>query len=402
MKVSVRLIRSLLASITMLLASVHAHAFGDWENGKVLHDANGCGTDCHARKDGASAALITSAIANQMPMNDLFAPGKPQALSPSQISDIAAYLNNLNFPKISVSTFVDLGTRVAKTTTNSVLLKVTNNGFGDLSLTGASVADTFNFSVSPTTCTITSVPPNNFCNLTVGFMPQVAGNPLTTTLTLTHDALGGSTAVTLSGISLLPLELTGPPSVQFNSGDAAKPVRVVENIAHDVRVCKSGGSSFPSPGDFAVSGVPLDPVTGCGTFGIPAAVPKNLDVSVTFLAAAGSGPKNAVLTYQRVVGGVDVGDPVAVQLQGNLGPVIHFDDTDPFNHGPTDQTEVDGSAFTERVIKISNAGNGPLNFTSFAIASADPAQPGSRANTRSSGPGVRSSPSCRRPTRRAR
>ena len=375
MKVSARVVRSLFASLPLLLASLQAHAINNWENGKDLHDAKGCATTpgCHGLKSGRSASDITDAIADQAPMNARFSAGKADFLSASDISDIAAYLNNLNFPKITVSGSLDLGTRVAKLTTNSVLLTVSNDGFGDdLNLTGAAVADTLNFGVSPTTCTITV---GNSCDLTVTFKPQVAGNPLSTTLTLTHNALFGSTTVNLSGIGVLPLELSGSPTVGFNSGDPPKPVRVVENVSHNVRLCKSGAATFPAPDQFAVSGVALDPVTGCGTFGVAGTVPRNLDISVTFLAPAGSGPKNAVLTFQRLSGAIEVGDPVTVQLQGNLGPVIHFDDTDPFNHGPTDQTEVDGSAFTERVIKISNAGNGPLHFTSFVITSADPAQP---------------------------
>lgn len=378
----------LFGSLWILCAS--SHAFGNWEAGKAYYQTYcvGCHADVTLTPPSQGSNVVTLQTKLDSPtgsMRTTSADARAKALDPlrtggsitgpSIVSDISAYIAKPSFPVISVAASLDVGTKVAGITTGNTTLTVFNTGDANLSLTDVTLDDTTNFSVSPTTCTITPGFPN-FCHLTVTFKPQVAGNPLTATLTLTHDALNGSTPVTLTGISLLPLELVGAASIPFNSGDAPKPLKVVDNIGQSIRICKSAVADFPSPSSFSVSGdVTLDPAAGCVL--LPAAAaPRDINVSVTFLAPAGSGPKNAVLSFQRVVGGVDQVPVVSVQLQGNLGPVIFFDDTNPFNHGPNDQTEVDGSAFTERVINVSNVGNGPLNFTSFVITSVDPAQPG--------------------------
>jgi len=376
--------RLILVASLALFACTRGHAAGNWEAGKIAFGTY-C-TGCHVvtsdppnnsvGRDPTSLQAKINSTSGSMraAVAPILNPLRTSGATNDTVSDLAAYIAKPNFPVIAVSTTVlDLGTRVANLTTNTLSVRVTNNGDLDLNLTAAAVTDTDNFSVTPTSCTI---PPTgtNYCDLFVTFKPQLALDPITATLNLTHDAFYKPT-VSLTGIGVLPLVLVGPATVQFNSGDAAKPLRVVDNIGNQVRVCKSGGASFPSPSDFTVGGISLDGTTGCATLGSTGTLPRNIDLTVTFLAAAGSGPKNAVLTYQRVSGVVELGTPVTVQLQGNLGPVISFDDTNPFSHGANDQTEVDGSAFVDRVINISNTGNGPLNFTSFVITSADPAKP---------------------------
>jgi len=382
--------RRLLCGALAVVACAGGHAANNFEAGKTAFNNFSCAqAGCHT---GVNDGLLNPSGGDARVLQDKLnlTTGTMRASNPDAaqlnplrtagpindtVSDIAAYIRRPNFPVAVVSTgFVNMGSAVVTLTTSTAVVRVTNNGDANLNLT-ASVADTTNFNVTPAACTI-AFSGTNFCDLTVTFRPQVASPPsITSTLNLVHDGFSGGATVNLTGTGLLPLALVGPASVQFNSGDLAKSLRVIDNIGNRVRVCRTGGASFPAPEAFQVDGVTLDG-SGCALVSTSGTLPRNIDLSVTFLSPLGSGPKNAVLTYQRLnASSVEIGSPVTVQLQGNLGPVISFDDTDPFNHGANDQTEVDGSAFVERIIRISNAGNGPLTLGSFVISSVDPAHP---------------------------
>ena len=108
------------------------------------------------------------------------------------VADIAAYIGNPNFPTASLSPATQSFGSLAVTATDTRSFTLTNNGTGDpLTVTSVVLSDTTNYAITFNNCV--SVTANGgSCSITVRFQPQSVGTFNTRTLTINHNALGGT------------------------------------------------------------------------------------------------------------------------------------------------------------------------------------------------------------------
>lgn len=361
-------VRWLFASMAMLLASVQAHAAGNWEIGKSLHTGFGC-TDCHARKDGASISDITNAIAAQ-PLMAKFKSGGTTPLSADQISDISAYLNNLTFPLASLDqsnfTFNPISVDLSATRA----FRVTNTGDANLVVTGASVTGGNGYSVNASACTSASVvpaPPNNHCDVIVTFQPPTATtfDNRTLTVSFSNTFSGSAIATPINGTGLTQFTLS-TNLLEFTPVTAPSgvlQVMIVDNKGDRIRICRVSASTFNFPTDFSLDAPFTLGGDGCFTSTTTTTPPRTMNVPVHFVAGA-TGPRNGDLSIQRVdAGGNGIGSVATVQLHGNPGPLATVDASSLFDQPGDPAVEVDNDNLLDRSVTLFSQGSDPLVFT---------------------------------------
>jgi len=361
------LMRLLLGAAALLVAAAPAHATGDWENGKTLHDANGC-TDCHTRKDNRTAQNIVDAI-NANPGMFKFKPAGTNPLSTSDISDIAAYLGNPNFPIASISptTYDFGGVAVGFTPTKS--FRLSNTGFGPLSVTSVSVNDGTNYSW--TGCP--SVAAGDFCDIVVTFKPQTVATFNSRTLTVVHNDLRASSTAAVSGQGLAPLAVS-PLLLTFTAATAPTGVlqtTITDRLGNALKICRTDAATFSFPADYTLDAPYTLGGDGCFTTASTGTLPRVIDLNVRFVAGD-TGPRNAKLVVQRADG---LGSSFTVQLQGNPGPVAVVNASSLFDSPPDPAVEVDNDNVLNRTVTLYSKGSQPLVFTgaSFTITGANQA-----------------------------
>jgi hypothetical protein len=107
-------------------------------------------------------------------------------------------------PGIDVASGMEFGSLTIGTT-YSKQLRITSTGTGPLTISAVAIggANTMDFYVASDGCTGAALSPGAYCTLMVGFDPTAAG-ARTATLTIAHNAAGGSSAVALSGTGVKP------------------------------------------------------------------------------------------------------------------------------------------------------------------------------------------------------
>jgi trimeric autotransporter adhesin len=358
-------VRRLFAAIALLLLVAHAHALNNWETGKVLHTDNGC-DGCHAAKFGASLTDLNNAISGQAAMAGF------SVLTNDQRSDIVAYLNNPEFPIASLSpTSHAFGSLSVDLTANRTF-RLSNSGDDDLIVSGTSLSDTTNYTISSNGCAGASVAPGGFCDVVVTFRPQSVGSFNNRTLTITHNTFAASsTAFPISGTGLTQFTVS-PLTLTYTAPTVLLQTTITDNKGDRLRICRADAATFNFPEDYSLDAPNTLGGDGCFTTTATASVPRSIPLGVRFTAGA-SGPRNGALTIQRVTaGGAALGSPITVQLVGNPGPVAAVNAASLFDAPGDPGVEVDNNNTIDRSVTLFSQGSVALTFnaSTFLISGA--------------------------------
>ena len=234
-------------------------------------------------------------------------------LSSTQFADLAAYIGN---PGAATGTAVaqlaptalTFGSTVLGNSAASQIFAINNTGTAALVVNDISGTNA-DFSI---VSSCGSVAAGAGCNVSVGFTPSAAGTR-SGTITVTHNATGGTSTVNVSGTATAPVVLTpgiqvAPTSLEFGS------LTVGASGAQSVTITSVGSGALTlnaitigsgSGSDFSV-------VTGSGScvVGVPIAVGGSCTVQVRFEPLA-QGVQIRTLSI-----GSNTGSTAAVSLSG--------------------------------------------------------------------------------------
>lgn len=380
----------------------------NWETGDTLYHSI-C-TNCHNTDPnlsngggaypapaGASATLVQTAIndgmgspytsSNPPPAGRANLVTADNATIHQSVRDIAGYLNNLTYPRASLS--APTGTTLPSVSvglTSTRTFSLSNiGGRGPLSFsaqvrtssTPAGGADTTNFSVS-NNCG-SSVAVGATCTITVTFQPQAAIT-YNRWLVVDHNAYHDYDSVAISGTGLDPFTISPASPLTFTPATApagTRTITITDNKGDRIRACRGDAASFSAPTDFTLdSPGPLDG-NGCYTSGTSGS-PRTISLIVRFTAGA-AGPRYATMTIQRVDAG---GTPLAgtatvvMQLQGNPGPFATVNASSLFDALADPGVEVDNDNTLTRSVTLFSQGSSPVPFngSSFTISGPNAAE----------------------------
>ena len=383
--------RAILAA-GLLMAAAASNA-QNWVNGKAQYNAI-C-TNCHnadtTQPSGgfpATSTLGSSASYLQGRFNEGAAVGS-QMGSPhtdglrtatggntpinATVADIAAYIGKPNFPTASLSPSSQSFGSLAVTAIDSRSFTLTNNGTGSpLIVTSVVLSDNTNYAITANNCASVAASGGS-CSITVQFQPQSVGTFNARTLTISHNALGGSSTGIVNGTGLVPFSVSAT-SLDFTPATAPGGVLstvITDNKGDRIRICRAAAATFSFPADFTLDAPFTLDGSGCFTSGT--AVPtRTMTLNVRFAAGA-IGPRNGVLTIQRVdAGGVGQGGVVQVQLQGNPGPLATVNASSLFDDPADPGVEVDNDNTLDRSVTLFSQGSDPLVFTASTFTIGGP------------------------------
>lgn len=240
---------------------------------------------------------------------------------------------------------------------------LSNTGNAALTLGTLSISSGTEFSISGGTCTAGgTVAAAGSCTISVGFTPSVAGSR-TANLVVTHNATGGQSSTSLSGIgvALTPVISASPTTLNFTQtvGTTSAPQTVtVSNVG-------TGPLTFSA---LALSGTASADYTRGGTC-----------TSTTVLAASGSPGSSCTVTFTFTPSAVGArtasgtithnasGSPSAVTLNGTgtaaPAPAISLNASTL-----TFASQVMGTTSASQSVTVSNSGTAPLTFSALTLA----------------------------------
>jgi hypothetical protein len=251
---------------------------------------------------------------------------------------------------LSTSTLA-FGNTVVGSTATAQSVTLTNSGGSTLTGLGISVSGT-GFSLSGTSCG-TTLAASASCSFAVTFTPPLA-NSGTGTVTISDSATGSPQLVTLSGTGTASGVMLSTNSLAFPNTDvgttSATMMVTIANTGNGALNVTSITSSTPST--FTL--LPNNCVTSIAPMG-------TCTVSVTFSPAA-------LQSYTGTLTLTDNASPTTqtVMLTGlGAAPIAMFSAT-TVNEG-----NVLVNAIGTQTVSITDTGNGPLNFKSFAVSGAN-------------------------------
>ena len=243
------------------VAAPTAHA-QNATNGKALYTAVlvpgqlscGAGT-CHGPsptlnqnkiKNGATAAKISSGISGVSEMRFLAG-----VLTTAQLNDLAAYIVN---PSAAVTTptatlyvtALNYGSVTVGVTSPEKVVTLSNTGGAPLQLSAVTMGSG-DFAISGGTCTATTtLAVATTCTVNVTFAPTAAG-ARSATLSIAHNASGGTSSVALSGTGVASTSATTATMVEyFHAGldyyfitSRATEIALLDSVAAWARTGKS-------------------------------------------------------------------------------------------------------------------------------------------------------------------
>ncbi len=199
-------------------------------NGKTLYDTvqvagqKSCGAGtCHGPsptlnqnkiRNGAIAANISVGISTVAEMRFLAG-----VLTAAQLNDLAAYIANpssaTTTPTATLyTTALNFGTVTNGLTSPEQTVTLSNTGGAALQLSAITIS-AGDFAITGGTCTATTtLAVATTCTVNVTFSPSASG-PRSATLTIAHNAAGGSSSVALSGSGVPPTGATTTTMVEF-------------------------------------------------------------------------------------------------------------------------------------------------------------------------------------------
>jgi hypothetical protein len=225
-------------------------------------------------------------------------------------------------------------------------------------LTGANPGD---YAISANTCP-GSLPAGNGCQVNITFSPTAAG-ARSAALTVTDNASGSPQSVPLSGTGQVPtftLTFT-PTSLTFpaqNTGTTSAP--------QGVSIQNTGNSPVTMNG-FSLTGASASSYTiaanNCPTGGSTLGVGNACQVNITFSPAA-----TGTLTAALTVADNATGNPQTVSLSGTgQTPTMILSFSPPSLTFPT----VNTGSNNAMGFSVTDTGNSPVTFTSFAVSGAN-------------------------------
>jgi len=287
--------------------------------------------------------------------------------------DIGAYIANpaagTGAPAASVSpTSMAFAATVLGTTSTNQTVTVSNPGSAPLSIasiatTGAQATD-FAIASGGSCAAGASVAPGANCSILVRFVPTAAG-ARAATLTIGHNASGGSSSVALSGTATVATQ----PSISISSNALSFPTTALgtTSATQTLTVRNVGGASLTFTG-FAVSGAqasdfqrPPGSAGGNCSTGTPLAPSASCTVGITFAPNA-LGSRTALMTVSSDAAN---GNP-AISLGGTGSPApAPVAQLSPASHAFGDQTI--GVASQARRVVLTNAGDAPMSIASVTV-----------------------------------
>ena len=403
--------RQVIGAIWLLLLALQSHAAGNWESGKQQYnDPNLC-VYCHNAdvnlsiiRSGVFYPAVSPAGKSSTYLQGRFNAGatvgsqmgnpktnslrKEDGTIHPTVSDIAAYITKPNFPTAVISPSFDFGSVDAHATRTTLIL-VTNGGDRDLHVTSATLDDNVNYGTTvPSTCA--SITPSNSCNITVVFQPQSgtpSGATFSNTLTISHDAFGGSSPVSLLGSGFLANAVVTPspvpafPATLEGTTSSTSVVVTISNPRRNDISYARPAAIVPSTGtastEFAVS------AESCSTGVVPAGGLCTLTLRFAPQAPAGTGAREATLQLRFTGSGGDAAPTQSdLVLSGVASPpaavfAISVDSL-PFSAAVGTTTtasavisNLGGTAFTLNTLTFSPTATAP-----YSLATANACTPG--------------------------
>ena len=327
------------------LAVGQASAVGNWETGKMVYQTSSQCVSCHNATPTLSAGsgafpAPSPAGSDYTYLQGMFnddAMGAPSnqayntcALAPStppwpcasqpptpQINattyDLAAYLGNPNFPTAASSSSGHSFGSVSSGSTASYSFTITNNGTNPLLVSSVSVSDTTNYSVSQSGCA--SVTAGNSCTVFVTFKPQSVATFNGRSVTVNHNAQGGSTiisnfngtGVTPAALSISPTTSSGAPQAfSAHIGSSSTPSTFTLTNTGDASTTINLGT-ITTPSGYSRSGT-----CGSTVSTLQGASGNSCTIILAFVPAAPAGTTSAQLTVAHSA----AGSPGTIYLSG--------------------------------------------------------------------------------------
>ncbi len=262
-------------------------------------------------------------------------------------------------PAIQVSPVsVSFTSQLVNTTSAQMPLTITNTGTADLLVSALAISgpQASEFALVPAGLPITIAAGAN-ATITLTFTPA-SGGPRSATLTISHNAAGGSQTVELDGTATAPTMVPSPTSVSFgnqaiNKSSPSQSLTISNTGTGALTISKlelSGTNSGEFT--FTTGSLPLTILPGANTA-----------ISVTFTPAdTGARTANLVITSNAS------GGPQSVGLLGTgTAPVANVNPT-AVNFGSLDVH----STSADSPITISNTGTADLVITSVNLSAANP------------------------------
>lgn len=262
---------------------------------------------------------------------------------------------------LSAST-LSFGSLTVGSTSSSQSLTLSNSGTAALTL-GTLSTSSSDFRISGGTCAAGgTLAAGASCSTTLTFTPSAAG-ARSATLSITHNASGGSSTAGLSGtgVAATPVAGVSPSALAFSqvvgSRSAASTV-TLSNTGTAALTLGSFSFSGAQAGDFAlgssntcVAGGSLAPSSSC-------------TLSVTFLPTA-SGVRSASLVVSH--NGSGASSSVSLSGTGTSAPQPTLSlNSSALNFGAL----VLGSSSASQTVTVSNSGSAPLSFSGFTLTGA--------------------------------
>lgn len=352
----------------------------DAVRGKALFsNTNGapqsCGSaSCHAGFPAVQAKGIEKGVNPQAILNAITGDkGGMRFLSAYvnavDAADIAAYIANPaaanGSPAISLSaTSLTFAAQTIGTSSAAQAVTVSNTGTAALTLSGLTLggAAAADFSRAGTCAVGTSVAAGANCSIQLTFMPAAAG-ARSATLTIAHNATGGSSTVALAGTGALGAAAASvtPAALSFTqqvSTVSAAQTVTVANTGGQPLTLSTIGIAGASAAEFAIA---------AGSTCAAGAVVNggaNCLLRVTFTPAA-TGARNATLSIAHNA----AASPATVPLNGNgtatAQPAISLSSTTL-----TFSTQSVGNSSAAQTVTVTNSGQATLTFGTLTLGGA--------------------------------
>lgn len=317
------------------------------------------------RKGANNPAVIQNAIdTNKGSMGFL----KP-FLTATDIDNVAAYIANPSAgtpqPVIGLSSrAITFGSQTVQTTSAPMVVTVSNTGSANLTLQALTIAGTnaAEFARAGTCAAGGNVAPAGSCTIALTFTPQAIG-ARSASLSITHNAAGTPSTVTLSGTGAsTPTPAIGLSAATLGFGDqtlntasAAKTVTVT-NTGSAALTLNNVALAGTNPGDFALNGncaagTNLAPAASCTASIVfsPAALGARA-ASISITSNASGSPHAVALTGN----GIAVGAPAARLTPATLS----------FGN------QLVGVASPVQTVTLNNSGGATLNIASMTLTGA--------------------------------